>query len=344
MKDGGEYVREAEEHLAGMQVSEALVGFGRAEEAGFDADECASGRWTCHMLMGDFERAWRESDAISERGNPDPQRYWDGSALDGRNVLVRCLHGLGDTLQFIRYAPLLRKRAQCVTIEAQPSLKRLLAVSGLADAVITWGDAEPAWDRQIEVVELPRIFRTQLSSIPDKVPYLSTASNGTTGRRADGNRLRVGVVWNSSKYNPARSIRAQQFAKVFEVRQAEFFSLQAGPERFELAYGGRPIRDLYREEWDVLDTAGALATLDLVITVDTMMAHLAGGLGVPVWTLLPHQCDWRWMLDREDSPWYPTMRLIRQKRAGDWGAVVERVKEDLQRLTAESLGVSRRSG
>src|SRR5579875_3153211 len=153
-----------------MQLAETLRLIDEAEAANHDPDECASGRWVCYMLRGEFELAWRESDAIAARGKPDPHRFWDGSSLHGRDVLIRCLHGLGDTLQFIRYAPLLRKQTRSLTIEAQPTLKPLLELCPLADRVITWGDPEPRWDKQIEVIELPRIFRTTLETIPRNVP------------------------------------------------------------------------------------------------------------------------------------------------------------------------------
>ncbi|MDQ2711417.1 MAG: ADP-heptose--LPS heptosyltransferase [Acidobacteriota bacterium] len=340
MADHDELLPRAEEHLAAMEVVEALALFEQAERAKCNADQCAGGRWTCHMLNGDFERAWLESDQITKRGNPDPDRFWNGQPLDGKRVLIRCLHGLGDTIQFIRYAQELRKKARAVFIEAQPTLKRLLASSDLADEVITWRESEPAWDEQVEVVELPRIFRTELGSVPNNVPYLKTPQSYSGAAS-----LRVGIVWSSSQYNPARSIPAEIFARLFDIRGINFFSLQAGPERYDLKPWNGLVPSLYNEESDCLETAAKLQTLDLVITVDTMMAHLAGALGRPVWTILPHRCDWRWMLKRSDSPWYPTMRLIRQQQAGGWVPVIESVKEDLRRYAEiQALSLNRRSG
>ena len=335
-----ELLLRAEQHLAAMEVGEALALFEKAERARCNSDQCAGGRWACHMLNGDFERAWLESDQIAARGNPDPDRFWSGRPLDGKRVLIRCLHGLGDTIQFIRYAPELRKKTGAVFIEAQPTLKRLLAASDLADAVITWGEPEPAWDEQVEVVELPRIFRTELGSVPNKVPYLKAPQS-----YARAASLRVGVVWSSSQYNPARSIPAEIFARLFDVPGVNFLSLQAGPERYDIKPWNGLIPSLYSEESDCLETAGKLQTLDLVITVDTMMAHLAGALRRPVWTILPHRCDWRWMLNRSDSPWYPTMRLIRQKQPGEWVPVIESLKENLRHYAeTQALSPSRRSG
>lgn len=290
----------------------------------------------CHMLLGSFERAWDESDSIAARGKPDPHRFWDGQPFQDRTVLIRCLHGLGDTIQFIRYAPLIRERARAVILEAQPALKLLMQESGLADAVITWGEKAPAWDQQVEIVELPRIFRTTLETIPTNVPYLDLSCGGGTpgydGRRA----LRVGIVWASSGYNPARSIPFELMERLFDVPSTSFFSLQAGEERTKVRRPRSRIADLQNEAECIVATAEKVKNLDLIISVDTMVAHLAGAMGRPVWTLLPFQCDWRWMMEREDSPWYPTMRLFRQPRPGDWEPVIERVQRSLEEVVAQS--------
>ena len=277
------------------------------------------------MLAGEFELAWRESDLISARGKPDPHRFWNGNALRGRRVLIRCLHGLGDTIQFIRYAPLLRRYASRVVVEAQPALKELLAASNLADEVITWGEREPVWDQQIEVIELPRIFRTTLVSVPADVPYL-LVPGGAFQTRSNGD-FRVGLVWSSSMYEPARTIPLDVMAEICSVPGATFRSLQADPERRRLWDYPAPISDVF--ESSIVRAATNLQHIDLLISADTMMAHLAGALGRPVWTLLPYEADWRWMLEREDSPWYPTMRLFRQSSPGDWREVIERVQQAL---------------
>ncbi len=315
-----------------MCVAEALRLFSLAEQANHDPDSCAGGRWICHMLSGDFELAWRESDGITRRANPDPYRFWDGRSLDGRNVLLRCLHGLGDTIQFIRYAPLIRERARTLVIEAQPVLKALLRDCCVADEVFTWGEPEPCWDQQIEIVELPRVFRTTLQSIPTVVPYLDIASARQSHSEDAAQPLRVGVVWAASTYNPARSIPIEHFATLFDIPGVRFFSLQAGTEQRQIEPWSAHVPSLCKELPDPLGTARTLKTLDLLITVDTMVAHLAGALAIPVWTLLPLACDWRWMLDREDSPWYPTMRLFRQPSPGDWDSVLKRVRRELQAL------------
>jgi hypothetical protein len=329
---GEQLFTRAIDQLERMRVEEALRLFVRAEQAGYDPDSCAAGRWDCHMLLGDFEAAWRESDSIAQRGNPDPHRFWNGQPFANRHVLIRCLHGLGDTLQFIRYVPLLREQARSVAIEAQPTLKSLLEHARIADQVITWGEPEPPWDQQIEIIELPRIFRTTVKSIPNHAPYINLRS----AREADANRrkrpLRVGLVWASSTYNPQRSIPLRALSELFSLPQVSFFSLQVGPQQAELEPWSRQIPNLYSGSPCILPMAETVQAMDLVITVDTMMAHLAGAIARPVWTLLPYQSDWRWMLHREDSPWYPTMRLFRQKCPGDWGSVVRQLKRALQML------------
>jgi hypothetical protein len=330
---GGRYFDAAEERLRSMSIVEAIGLYEIAESAGYDADACAGGRWICHMLLGNFERAWLESDAIRVRGTPDPNRFWDGRPFDGRRVLIRCLHGLGDTIQFVRYARLIRERACSLIIETQPELKALIKGSHLADDVITWGEAQPAWDQQMEVIELPRVFRTTLHTIPVEIPYLDAAPSAASNQDERARPLRIGVAWQSSSYNPARSIPFGYMERLFAIDGASFFSLQAGDERAKLKPWSGRVADSYDPSGCVLATAAKLKTLDLLITADTMVAHLAGALGRPVWTLLPFQCDWRWMTIREDSPWYPTMRLFRQLQPRDWDAVIERVASELQTAT-----------
>lgn len=331
----------AQNELRALRAREALSLFDAAERAQADPDVCAAGRWRCHMLLGDFELAWRESDLIDSRGKPDANRFWDGRPLEGNRILVRCLHGLGDTIQFIRYAPFIRKIARSLTIEAQPRLKTLLGQSGLADSVITWSEAEPPWDQQVEIMELPRIFRTCLETIPRGVPYISVPRSRQDLSSVGSATLRIGIAWSSGAFNPARSIPVAQIAPLLSVPGTSFFGLQSGPEHEELSLGLSRVCDFYSEVSTIHDTARVLKSMHLVITVDTMTAHLAGALAVPVWTLLPYECDWRWMLHRDDSPWYPTMRLFRQPEPGDWSAVVERLRRSLTKFVNSATRVGR---
>lgn len=315
-----------------MCIAEALKLFYAAENAGHNPDTCAAGRWTCYMLTGDYEAAWRESDAIEARGNPDPYRFWNGESLAGKNILLRCLHGLGDTIQFIRYAPLIRAGASTLTIEAQPKLKLLLQEANLADRVITWGEPEPPWDQQIEVNELPRIFRATPSSIPQNVPYLHWGGTAPVAASASEQSLRVGIAWAASHFNPSRTVPLSLLAPLFDTPGTLFFSVQAGPEFADIQPWAHQVQSLTEESTCILQVANEMQRLDLIITVDTMTAHLAGALGRRTWTLLPFACDWRWMIGRCDTPWYPTMRLFRQRTPGDWQTAVQEVQKELKKL------------
>ncbi len=334
---GQEFFDRAGEELARRRVSQALELYRLAERAGHNSDECAAGRWDCHMLAGDFELAWRESDAIAQRGNPDPHRFWDGRPFSGRRVILRCLHGLGDTLQFVRYAPLIRQEAKSLIIEAQPKLKELLEHAQLADRVITWGESGSPWDQQVEVTELPRIFRTTIHSIPKRVPYIDVPFRSWAWEDDRRGLLRVGIVWASSAYNPVRSIPIQQMARLFATPGVSFVSLQAGAEASEVEPWASRVVILPEAFTGIFATAQTIKNLDLVITVDTMTAHLAGAMARPVWTLLPYECDWRWMLGRADSPWYPTMRLFRQQQIGDWSPAIAAVQRELTALAADRM-------
>ena len=325
---------QAETALAERRVSEAVDLYRIAEARGFDADACSGARWVCHMLLGDFDSAWSEGERIDKRGRPDANRFWNRKPLRGKRVLIRCLHGLGDTLQFVRYAALLRKQVASLTIETQPLVKRLVQQSGLADHVISWGETEPAWDQQIEVVELPRIFRTTLETIPSSVPYLKGLPRDYA--RPGQQKLRVGLVWASSRYNPSRCVPLANLSELCRTAGVEFYSFQAGDNRQELAGIDLPIQDAFDRSGCIQAAADGLANMHLLITVDTMMAHLGGALGMPVWTLLPFQADWRWMLYRTDSPWYPTMRLFRQQADGEWEAPISQLQTELQRLASDS--------
>ncbi len=289
------------------------------------------------MLLGKFEEAWRVSEQIAARGKPDPHALWDGRPLAGKRVMIRCLHGYGDAIQFVRYAQLIRREARSVILQTHPELVYLLRELPYVDDVISWAEDQSktnAWDQQLEVMELPRVFRTTLPTIPAAVPYLfvgearrkrSLAALGT----ARGPR--VGILWRASNWNPARSLPLSTLAPVLRTPGVSFYSFQRGEGRAELAdcaFAHR-IHDTAPHSPDIADTAADLLHMDLLVTVDTMAAHLAGALAKRVWMLLPYHADWRWMLDRRDSPWYPTMRLFRQPAPGDWHAPINEVAREL---------------
>lgn len=333
---GESLVRSAREALNEMRLGEAIRLFDLAEQAGHEPDICSAGRWTCHMLSGQYEKAWDESDAIEARGRPDPHRFWDGTPFTDKHVIIRCLHGLGDTLQFIRFVPFVRKQARTVTVEAQPGLKSLLSQAAIADHVITWGETEPYWNQQIEVNELPKIFRVTEESMP-REPYLALTGSAKPEDLNGAGTRKIGLVWSASAYNPLRSIRLEEFAPLLNLTGCSFYSLQAGPACEELRGWPGKIENLSEGATDVFQTAVKMSAMDLVITVDTMAAHLGGALGLPTWILLPFACDWRWTANRKDSLWYPSARLFRQRKPGDWAPVVREITRSLETLASSDV-------
>lgn len=292
-------------------------------------------RWTGLMRRGDFAGAWRVSDAAlrARRGQclahlpRHEQPVWDGTPPHGRRVLVHCYHGLGDTIQFIRYAPLLRTLAAEVAVWAPPALLPLLRTATGIDRLLPLDDGAPlaGFDVHVEVMELPHLFRTELATIPAEVPYLHVPP-ATLPR--DG-RLAVGLVWRAGDWDARRSIPFPLLAPLAETTGVTLHLLQRGPALTEAPDGFGVVSG----SDDVLEAARVMRALDLVISVDSMPTHLAGALGVPVWTLLHGDADWRWMTRRDDSPWYPTMRLFRQRpRAGAWALVIARVAAELTAL------------
>lgn len=278
-----------------------------------------------------YEWRWR---AVKGLSMPQIDRpLWDGGSGRSRTILIRCEQGYGDAMQFVRYLPMVRERGWRIVLECPPKLERLFAVSRLADAVIPFGAQCPAFDAWLPVMSLPRVHRTEVATIPCAGPYLSIPTPPRHGVR--DSRLRVGIVWQGSLTNGRGRFRSGMLADLAPLGRIPGVSLCSMQSQISdedrLLLERLSIPDLESGLLDFAETAAVVQALDLVITVDTAMAHLAGALGRPVWTLLSAFPDWRWMLDREDSPWYPTMRLFRQRRAGDWTTVVQEVASALRR-------------
>jgi hypothetical protein len=319
-------LREANQLLERRHLAAAMRAFDCAEAAGADADQCAGGRWLVSMLRGNYEWAWRESDAIRQRGAHDPHRYWNGEPLRDRRVMVRCLHGYGDMVQGMRYAPALRKLAAAVTWEVPPRMAELARYFAGVDRVVDW-NAPPSraeWDVQAEVTELPYIFRTQLAYLPITNDYLTLPQSALAKYElASGGMPRVGLVWAAGEWNPTRSVPVELLRPLVEREDCRFWSLQGGAAREE---GQACLAGVGECGEGCLALAATIAQMDLVITADTFAAHLAGALGVPAWVMLQHAADWRWLARGASSPWYPTLRLFRQPTPEDWAAVVEQVE------------------
>jgi len=293
------------------------------------------------LLLGRFEMGWKHYEARLRTGQPQfPKRKfgqptWRGEDLRGQTIFVHAEQGVGDTIQFVRYIPMVAERGGRVILECQPALQPLLAGLPGVHEVIVQGAPLPAFDVQVPLLSLPAIFGTTLKSVPNRVPYLRVPDGVQFELPpASKARLKVGIVWagNPGLQNDlVRSVALSQLSPLLLLPSICFFSLQVGSARRQLAASKDAARiiDLQPLLSDFSRTAAALAQLDLILSVDTAVAHLAGALGKKVWLLLPYASEWRWLLDREDSPWYPSMRLIRQPKTDDWESVVQRIRENL---------------
>lgn len=294
-----------------------------------------------YLVQGDFVEGFAEYEWRFQTGDfpacPFQQPVWDGGALKGRTLLLHAEQGMGDTIQFIRYAAIAAQKGGRVILTCHEPLIKLLSTLPGIDQIIPLGHPLPPFDTYAPLLSLPRILGTSLETVPDQVPYIPVPPSEKLLETPPNTRLKVGIVWAGGvlyKHNQSRSCPLEHFQPLLQVPQVTFYSLQKGLYQADLQELGweSQVPDLGREFKSMADTAAAIAQLDLVITVDTVIAHLAGSLGKPVWTLLPAQADWRWMIDRDDSPWYPTMRLFRQQQPGDWAGVMQRVEQEIRGL------------
>ncbi len=272
---------------------------------------------------------------------------WQGEALCGRTLLLFAEYGLGDALHFVRYLPMAAAMGGSIVLQVQPVLARLLRMMP-GVTVVSRGEPLPPFDLQLPLMSLPRVFGTTLDTIPAAVPYLHPdAAKLALWRRAlvdgtigDATSLKVGVVWAGNPEHSGdryRSLPVEAVLPRLIMPGVQLYSLQKEPRPADvpvLAGLCADIVDLAPALGDFADTAVAVGALDLVIAVDTSVAHLAGALGRPVWVLLPYALDWRWLRDREDSPWYPTMRLFRQHKPQAWEGVLARASSELARVAA----------
>jgi len=312
----------------------------------------ATARWNLavlKLLTGHFREGFQEFEARFSKNEPVPLRYaalplWDGSSFAGKTLLVHAEQGFGDTFQFLRYLPLVAERGGKVLFECQhESLRDLLTASLRGTAfVYVRGETIPEVDLQTPLLSLPRIFGTTLETIPLSVPYLMPLMKGLERwreRLQSDNGFRVGLVWaGRPKPDPKRSASLQALAPLATVPGTVFYSLQvgSGSEQALNPPAGMNLLDYTAELRDFSATASLAANLDLIITIDSAAAHLAGALGIPVWLLLPYAADWRWLTGRNDSPWYPGMRLFRQERPGDWCGPVATMVEMLRTMPANN--------
>ncbi|MDR6774053.1 tetratricopeptide repeat protein [Azospirillum sp. BE72] len=331
------------------RLDEAVAGFRRAvaiDPAGPDARRNLG---MALLVAGRFEEGWREyewrlrcKDAPTHAAMPKPR--WMGEPLDGRRILLHGEQGLGDALQFCRYVPLVAARGGRVILGLPAPLKRVMAGLPGVERFVSGQLPTDAFDLHLPMLSLGEVFGTQMDTIPHRVPYLTAEPDlvARWGERLKGLRgLKVGIVWAGSPTHGNdrnRSIGLAPFARLAAIPGVSLVSIQKGPTEGQAANppGGFPLLNLSPDIRDFADTAAIMAGLDLVVCVDTSVAHLAGALGVPVWVMVPFAPDWRWMLDREDSPWYPTMRLFRQDRPGSWDNALDRLERALRGNAAQS--------
>jgi tetratricopeptide (TPR) repeat protein len=352
--------RYAEAH---NNLASAFKGRGRMDEAlaAYQVSlwlnpDSASTHWNralTWLQMGRFEQGWPEYEWRWRRKRMPPRPFaqprWDGAPLGGRTILLYREQGLGDLIQFVRYAPLVQRGGGRVLVECPPPLARLFATCPGIDQVLVEGSPWPQFDVQAALLSLPALFGTSLASVPRVVPYLFPGTERVEAWRRQLGALdgfKVGVAWQGNPRHPGdllRSFPLAQLAPLARVPGVRLVSLQRGPGSEQLLEVGErvPVTDTARDPvtaGDFLDTAALMKNLDLVISTDTAVAHLAGALGLPVWVALSTVPDWRWLLKREDSPWYPTMRLFRQRNLGDWDAVFGRMATELSKLAPAGPG------
>jgi tetratricopeptide (TPR) repeat protein len=317
-----------------MRIDAAVAGYERALAVNPAHGEARLNRALALLVSGRFREGFAEYEwRWRHPGFPPTRTFdappWDGAPLAGRTILLHAEQGIGDTIQFVRYAPLVKAGGGRVVLECQPPLASLLAAVAGVDQVVGKGDALPPFDVHAPLLSLPRILGTAVDTIPAQVPYLR-APAGPAAADGDDGRRRVGVAWagNPANVNDRnRSLDPGLFAPVAEVPGWRLVILQVGPGREAIPLHPflADALDLGERLPDFAATARAVARLDLVIAADTALAHLAGAMARPVWTLVPFRPDWRWLIGRDDSPWYPTMRLFRQRRRGDWQGVMREV-------------------
>jgi hypothetical protein len=340
-----------ENRMAHLLLNQALVmqrdwaGMRRAveQQAAFRLrpETIALNRSLVSLRLGDMPLGWAQYEArwrvpgLITPNRTFPQPRWQGEPFAGKTLLLHHEQGLGDTLMFIRYAQRVKDLGGTVLVEAQVPLAALVATCPGVDVVIPHGTPLPPFDLHLPLLSLPHVFQTNLDAIPADIPYLDIPEH--VPNRAEIARTlsesteltRIGLVWagnRAHKGDAQRSIPPSIFDGLGVLPRVAWFSFQIDTVEHPDLPGLVSLDPLLR---NLSSTAYALSGMDLVITVDTALAHLSGALGVPTLLLLPYLPDWRWMLERDDSPWYPSMRLYRQAKPGDWSEVLRRVVDDL---------------
>jgi len=318
------------------KIADAIGAYERAISLNPD---CSQAHWNLALALlarGDLQRGWAEYEwRHREPSTPKcPGIAWKGEELQGKTILLIAEQGLGDAIQFVRYVPMVAARGGKIILVCQPELCRLFSAIEGVSAVVPFREALPKFDLYCHLMSLPGIFGTRVESIPRQIPYLHPEPALIQKWREilgpSNGKVRIGLAWAGRaehQFSQHRSIPLRELAPLGQARGIEFHSLQIGPAAEEVLDlpNGMMMRNHADRLTDLRETAALISNLDLVISVDTLIPHLAGALGARVWLMLAHAADWRWFLDRDDSPWYPTMRLFRQSSAGDWPGVVNSI-------------------
>jgi len=326
----------------------ALLSYEKAIMLKPEFAEARFNRATVDLLLGNFSRGWQGYEWRFRRRDwrrTYPHRYsqprWDGSSFDGKTLYVHCEQGLGDILQFVRYLPWVKALGGRLILETIGPMVRLCRRIASVDQVVEpnpHGRPAVDFDYFIPLLSLPAIFNTTLDTIPNQIPYLSATPEDLERwrPRISPKGLRIGLVWAGTSTDPRRACPLAWFTPLTQLKNIHFYGLQKGIAAEQIEVEGLPkgmrLTNLGQEFEDFADTAAVVAQMDLVISIDTSVAHLAGAMGKPLWLLLPDIPDWRWLLDRNDTPWYPSAKLFRQKRPGEWQPVIQSIADDLVEL------------
>jgi len=333
-------------------IDGAIHWYDKALQIEPDYAEARFNRAAALLLSGDYRRGWAEYEwrfrrklAASVYPHSLKGPRWDGRPYPQSRLLVHCEQGLGDVIQFARFLPQAKALGGTLILEAQTPLITFLKTMACVDQIVAFSTKQPPtvpYDLRISLQSLPSLFGTEISQVPAQMPYLHTDPTKVEQwrQRLSGPKPCVGLVWSCSNTASYRESHLNFMQPLLSMKEVRWFSLQKGPGAGQIAELPTDIEltCLGDELHDFSDTAAVIANLDLIVTVDTAVAHAAGALNVPVWVLLPFAGDWRWLLHPTQTAWYPSARLFRQSRAGDWAGVVSRVQTALRRWTTSVEG------
>lgn len=323
------------------KLTEAIQCYDKAIEINNDFFDAHWNKSLILLLLGEYNQGWKEYEYRFKKKSPSDSRVfnkpkWDGSSLEGKKILIVSEQGLGDDIQFIRYIPLVKEKGSYVIFECKKELRRLLKdFSGIDEFIEKDMVNNIDFDFYIHLMSLPRIFNTSIDNIPNKIPYLKADYEiiKKFQDKFDSKDFKIGIVWAGNpkhENDKNRSTTYEKFKSLKDIPGVKIFSLQKGAASNQL--NDDLVIDLKEEIVDFADTAAIIEKLDLIISVDTSVAHLAGAMGKNIWTLISYKPDWRWLLNRNDSPWYPGMRLFRQKKPGEWEPLFNKIKIEIRNI------------